>query len=299
MPPRTIVVAGASGLIGSALIPALERSGNRVLRLVRRMPKDASEIRWNPSAHAFDEALPADASVIVNLAGESVGRRWTAARRRRIRDSRIDTTDALVTAIGKIDTRPMTLINASAIGFYGDRGSDVLDEQGAVGPGFLAGICRDWEAAASVATRYGARVVTMRSGLVLSSNGGALAKMLTPFRLGIGGRLGSGRQWMSWIALDDLVRGILWLIDHPEIAGPVNMTSPNPVTNAEFTRALGKSLARPAVVPVPRVALQILFGEMADETLLASQRALPRVLLTSGFSFEMPTIDVALVKLLG
>lgn len=193
----------------------------------------------------------------------------------------------------------MTLINASAIGVYGDRGGDVLDETSAAGRGFLAEICRQWETAAKAGTRYGARIVTMRSGLVLSPNGGALAKMLPPFRLGVGGRLGNGRQWMSWIALDDLVRGVVWLIDHPEVTGPVNMTSPNPVTNVEFTKALGHAIGRPTIVPVPRVALELLFGEMADETLLASQRALPNVLIKSGFTFDSPTIDQALRKILG
>jgi uncharacterized protein len=298
MPPRTIVVAGASGLIGSALVPELERLGHRVVRLVRRAPAAANELRWNPSAHLFDERHLASVDIVVNLAGETIAQRWTTASRRRIRDSRVAGTDAIITAIGKSPKRPMTLINASAIGFYGDRGDDPLDEKDPVGRGFLAEICRQWEGAAKVATRYGARVVTMRTGVVLTPKGGAMARMLAPFRLGVGGRLGNGRQWMSWIALDDLVRGIVWLIEHPEVTGPVNMTAPNPVTNRDFTQALGKALHRPAVFPVPRVALQIIFGEMAEETLLASQRAVPRVLLASGFTFESPTIDEALAKAL-
>src|SRR5450759_1087848 len=196
MPPRTILVSGASGLIGSALVPELERAGHRVLRLVRRDPHNANELRWNPSAHLFDERLLANVDVIVNLAGETIAQRWTTASRRRIRDSRIASTDAIVTAIGKTPKRPITLINASAVGFYGDRGDDLLDEKEPAGRGFLAEICRQWESAAKVATRYGARVVTMRTGLVLSPKGGALPTMLTPFRLGVGGRLGNGRQWM-------------------------------------------------------------------------------------------------------
>ena len=299
MPSRTIVVSGASGLIGSALVPELERLGHRVLRLVRREPIGANEVRWNPSAHLFDERQLANVDVVVNLVGETIAQRWTTARRRRIRDSRVASTDALVTAIAKTPKRAMALINASAIGYYGDRGDDPLDEKDPAGRGFLAEICRQWEAAANVATRYGARVVTMRTGLVLSPKGGALAAMLTPFRLGVGGRLGNGRQWMSWIAIGDLVRGIVWLIEHPEIAGPINMTAPNPVTNSDFTRALGKAMHRPAVFAVPKIALRAVFGEMAEETLLASQRAVPRVLLASGFTFDSPTIDEALAKTLG
>ena len=295
---RTIVVSGASGLVGSALVPALERAGHRVLRLVRREPGTANEIRWTPSAHLFDERQLATVDVVVNLAGETIGTRWTEARRRRIRSSRIDGTDALVTAIGKIGRRPMTLINASAVGYYGDRGDDLLDETQPSGRGFLAELCREWEASAKVATRHGARVVTMRTGLVLSPTGGALATMLIPFRLGVGGRLGDGRQWMSWITLDDLIRGIAWLIEHPDISGPVNMSSPNPVINAAFTTALGKAIHRPTVFPVPGFVLRATFGEMADETLLASQRATPKVLLGSGFAFESPTIEEAFERML-
>jgi uncharacterized protein len=298
MLPRTILVSGASGLIGSALVSELEGLGHRVLRLVRREPRGANELRWNPSAHLFDERQLATVDVIVNLAGETIAQRWTTASRRRIRDSRVAGTDAIVTAIGKTPKRPVTLINASAIGFFGNRGDDPLDEKDAAGRGFLAEICRQWESAAMAATRYGARVVTMRTGVVLSPKGGALAAMLMPFRLGVGGRLGNGRQWTSWIALDDLVRGIVWLIEHPEITGPVNMTAPNPVTNSEFTRALGKALHRPAVFAVPKVVLRAVLGEMAEETLFASQRAVPRVLLGSGFVFESPTIDEALAKTL-
>jgi len=299
MTPRTIVVAGASGLVGSALVPALERAGNRVIRLVRREPRAANEHRWNPLAHLFDERQLATVDVVVNLAGEPIGKRWTPSRRRRIRDSRIAATDAIAGAIGKTARRPITLINASAVGFYGDRGDDPLDEHEPAGRGFLAGICRQWESSATVAARYGARVVTMRTGLVLSPAGGALATMLIPFRYGVGGRLGHGRQYMSWIAINDLVRGIAWLIDHAELTGPVNMASPNPVTNDHFTRALGKALHRPTILPVPSIALALLFGEMAGETLLASQRVTPNVLLDSGFVFESPTIESAFERVLG
>ena len=294
-----IVVSGASGLIGSALVPELERAGHRVVRLVRRDTRNSGEMRWSPSAHLFDERLISDVDVIVNLAGETIGRRWSDTRRRRIRDSRVAGTDAIVTAIQKMSKHPITLINASAVGYYGNRGNDTLDEAQPVGRGFLADICKQWESAAKPATRYGARVVMIRLGIVLSPNGGVLDRMMLPFKLGVGGRLGSGKQWMSWIAIDDLVRAVSWIIDHPEISGPVNMVSPNPVTNAEFTKTLGTALHRPAILPMPAPALRAIFGAMADETLLASQRAYPFVLQGAGFEFQTPTLDEALRKSLG
>ena len=297
MTSRKVVVSGASGLVGSALVPELEKAGHQVARLVRRDTRNSKELRWNPSAHLFDERLLADVDVVVNLAGETIGRRWTEARRRRIRDSRVAGTDAIVTAIQKTTKHPITLINASAVGFYGNRSGDLLDEKQPAGRGFLAEVCKQWEGAAKPATRYGARVVLIRTGLVLAPNGGVLKQMRLPFQLGVGGRLGTGKQWMSWIAIDDLVRAICWIIDHQEIAGPVNMVAPNPVTNAEFTAALGRALHRPAVIPVPEFALRTIFGAMADETLLASQRAHPFVLQGSGFEFQMPTLSDALGKI--
>jgi uncharacterized protein (TIGR01777 family) len=297
MPISTILVSGASGLIGSALVPELRRAGHRVLRLVRRETRGPDELRWTPAAHLFDERQLTAVDVIINLAGEPVGRRWTTARRRRIRDSRVAGTDAIVEAIVKSGRR-ITLINASAVGFYGDAGDRLLDESHEHGRGFLAEICRQWENAARKASHNGSRVVMLRTGLVLSPHGGALKKMLLPFRFFVGGKLGNGRQWASWIALDDMVRGIAWVLDHPSIVGPVNMTAPNPVTNAEFTRALGRALHRRALLPVPSIALRLIFGEMADETLLASQRVVPGVLVKSGFEFGAPTIDVALERLL-
>jgi uncharacterized protein (TIGR01777 family) len=298
MSPRTVVVSGSSGLIGSALVPALEQAGHRVLRLVRREARNQSEIRWNPSARLFDPRLISSVDVVVNLAGESIGKRWTSSRRRRIRSSRIDRTDLLVSAMDKAGRRSsVTLINASAVGFYGNRGDDVLDEREPPGRGFLAEICRQWETAANVAAKRGSRVVTMRTGLVLARHGGALKMMLPVFRAGLGGQLGNGRQWMSWIALDDMVRAILWLIDHPEISGPVNMSAPNPVTNADFTRALGEAIHRPTFMRVPAMALSLALGEMAEETLLVSQRAVPAVLSASGFILTSPTIREALSRL--
>jgi len=276
----------------------LEREGNRVRRLVRRDARNASEVSWNPAEHELDPRALEDVDVVVNLSGENVGQRWTTARRRRIRASRVDATGTLVSAIASATRKPATLINASAVGYYGDCGDTVLDEQSPAGRGFLAEVCQQWEATASVAAEQGTRVVRMRTGLVLAKQGGALARMLPPFRAGIGGRLGHGKQWMSWIALPDLVGAILFLIEHAEVSGPVNMCAPNPVRNSEFTRALGLELHRPTIVPVPRFALQLIFGQMAEETLLASQRAHPSVLATAGFQFESPSIAQALAQVM-
>jgi uncharacterized protein (TIGR01777 family) len=294
----TILISGASGLIGSALVPALERAGHRVRRLVRRDASSGTEVSWNPAHREMNSGALEDVDVVINLTGETVGQRWTSARRRRIRASRVDATGTLVAAIGKAKRKPATLINASAVGYYGDRGDTLLDEQESPGHGFLAEVCQQWERAAAVAAEPGTRVVRMRTGLVLAKEGGALQRMLPPFRAGIGGRLGDGQQWMSWIALPDLVRAIIWTIDHAAIVGPVNMCVPNPVRNEEFTRALGLELHRPTIVPVPAFALRAIFGQMALETLLASQRATPSVLLASGFAFETPTISQALAQVL-
>jgi uncharacterized protein (TIGR01777 family) len=293
---RTILISGASGLIGAALTVALERDGHRVRRLVRREAQSASEVQWNPGVAPFDPRALDEVDVVVNLAGETIGRRWTTARRRRILSSRLDSTGAIVTAIGKAARRPGTLINASAVGFYGDRGDDVLDEREPAGGGFLADVCQQWEEIARVAGDLGTRVVLMRSGVVLSKQGGALRQMLPPFRAGIGGRLGDGNQWMSWITLTDEVRAIIWLIEHPDVSGPVNLTAPNPVRNSEFTQAMGLELHRPTILPVPRIALKLLFGQMSEETLLVSQRAIPSVLSASGFQFECSTIGQALAQ---
>jgi hypothetical protein len=295
--PRTILISGSSGLIGSALVPALESAGHRVRRLVRRDARSAAEVSWDPAAE-LDPAVLDDVDVVVNLSGETVGQRWTTARRSRISASRVDATETIVSAIDEAARKPATLINASAIGFYGDQGDAPLDEQASAGRGFLAEVCQQWEAAAAVATQQGTRVVRMRTGLVLAKEGGALQRMLPPFRAGLGGRLGHGHQWMSWIALSDLIRAIAWLIDHATIAGPVNMCAPNPVRNEEFTRALGLELHRPTIIPVPAIALKMIFGQMAGETLLASQRATPSVLLANGFAFEAPSVTQALAAIL-
>jgi uncharacterized protein (TIGR01777 family) len=291
----TIAITGSSGLIGSALIPALEQTGRKVRRIVRHPAASADEITWNPAARLLDERRLADVDVIVNLAGETIGKRWTTARRRAIRESRVRGAETIAGAILRTG-RPITLINASAVGYYGSRGDEVLDEKSGSGRGYLAEVCRDWEAAARTATGSGARVVMIRNGIVLSSRGGALPEMLRPFRLGVGGKVGSGRQWLSWIDLDDMVRAIIWLIDHATIRGPVNVVSPNPVTNAEFTRVASQVLHKPALVPVPAIALRMMFGEMASETLLASQRAIPSALTESGFEFLHPDLRECLQR---
>lgn len=250
------------------------------------------EITWNPSARLLDERRLADVDVIVNLAGETIGRRWSTARRRAIRESRVRGTETIAGAITR-SGRPITLINASAVGYYGDRGAELLDERSSNGRGYLAEVCRDWEGAAQAVASRG-RVVLLRTGVVLSRTGGALPEMLRPFELGVGGKIGDGRQYLSWIHLDDAVRAIVWLMEHPDVRGAVNLVSPNPVTNAEFTRVVSDVLHKPALVPVPGFALKLMFGEMASETILASQRAVPGVLSASGFVFEKPDIRNAL-----
>jgi uncharacterized protein len=291
----TIAITGSSGLIGSALIPALEQTGREVRRIVRHPASSAGEITWNPAARLLDERRLTDVDAVVNLAGETIGKRWTPARRRAIRESRVRGAETIAGAILRTG-RPITLINASAVGYYGSRGDEVLDEKSANGRGYLAEVCRDWEAAARTGAGSGARVVTMRSGVVLSSRGGALPEMLRPFKLGVGGKVGSGRQWLSWIDLGDMVRAIIWLIDHATIRGPVNVLAPNPVTNAEFTRVASEVLRKPALVPVPAFALRMMFGEMASETLLASQRAIPSALTESGFEFLHPDLRECLER---
>ena len=288
MPP-VVAISGSSGLIGSALVKALQDAGHRVHRLVRQPPAIREDIQWTPSARLLDERRLLDVDVVVNLAGETIGKRWTGARRRAIKESRVRATDTIVSAILRARL-PITLINAAAVGYYGDRGDLVLDEKSSNGRGYLAEICRDWEASALAARTMASRVVLMRNGVVLSDRGGALPQMLRPLKMGVGGKIGNGRQWLSWIDLDDVVRAIQFIIAHEEITGPVNAVAPNPVTNREFTAAASQVLKKPALFPVPAAALRLLFGEMAKETILASQRAIPTVLSSAGFQFTYPTI---------
>ena len=290
-----VLLTGAGGLIGRALAASLTAEGHRVRALVRRAPRNEAEAAWDPAAGTIDEAAGAGIDAVVHLAGESVGQgRWTPAKRRRIRDSRVLGTRLLAETIARATPSPRVLVCASAIGIYSNRGEETLGEGMPAGDGFLADVCREWEAAAEPAREAGIRVVHLRFGIVLDRHGGALEKMLVPFRLGLGGRLGPGTQWMSWITLDDVVRLAVHCLDTETISGPVNAVAPWPVTNTEFTRILGRVLARPAVLAIPAFALRLALGDPADELLLASTRALPHVALATGFSFAHPELEGAL-----
>jgi len=292
-----VIVAGASGLVGSKLVPALMEAGHQVCRLVRERRKAvAGDVPWNPAAGEIDEAAIDQADAVINLAGENIaGGRWSAQRKAAIRDSRVYSTRTIAQAMAKVPSRPRTLVNASAIGYYGSRGDEVLDEESAPGDGdFLAGVCREWEAATGPAADAGARIVVARFGVILSGQGGALKKMLLPFTLGLGGRIGSGRQYTSWVAIDDVVGSLLHCLANDSLHGPVNVVAPRPVTNAEFTKALGRSLHRPTLFPMPAFAARAALGQMADELLLASQRVRPARLLASNYVFRYPELAGAL-----
>jgi uncharacterized protein (TIGR01777 family) len=294
-----VAVTGSTGLVGAALGSYLEAGGHAVTRIVRGRP-GRGQAAWDPAGGSIDAARLEGVDAVVHLAGESIASgRWTAEKKRRIRDSRVGGTRLLASALARLDAKPRTLVCASAIGYFGNRGDELLDEASSAGDGFLSEVCTEWERAASPAAEAGIRVVHLRLGLVLSPAGGALGRMLTPFRLGMGGRLGSGEQWMSWIAIDDLLSVIHHVLAHDGLRGPVNAVAPHPVTNAEFTRALGRVVGRPAVAPVPGFAARLAFGEMADALLLSSARVLPEKLQASGFQFRYPTLDAALAHLLG
>ena len=300
----TVAVTGASGLVGSALVTGLTSAGHRVVRVVRGA--GAASVagqrlaRWDPESGALEPSELAGADAVVHLAGESVaGGRWTEAKKRRIRSSRVDVTRRLAEALLRLERPPRLLVSASAVGYYGDRGSEILREDSAPGPGFLAEVCREWEAATDPAARAGIRVVRLRIGMVLSRRGGALGAMLTPFRLGAGGPVGSGVQWVSWIAIDDLVGAILHALATESLAGPVNAVAPEPVTNRELARTLGRVLRRPALLPLPAVAARLLFGQMADELLLASARVEPARLRATGFTFRHARLEDAFRHELG
>jgi len=288
-----VLVSGSSGPIGKALLPALRERGYQSTQLVRHPAHSADQIEWNPAQPVNADSV-SGFDAVVHLAGESIVGRWSAAKKTAIRDSRVLGTRHLAEALAKAPKLPRILISASAIGYYGDRGEELLREDSAPGQGFLAEVCQQWEAAATLAAQAGIRVVHLRIGMVLSPAGGALAAMLTPFRLGLGGRIGSGRQWWSWIDVHDLVNAILHAIESESLSGPVNAVSRNPVTNAEFTHALAKPLSRPAVFPLPAFAARLAMGQMADELLLASQRVEPTRLLASGFQFRYPDLAASL-----
>ena len=290
-----VAISGASGFIGTALGARLEADGHGVLR-VGRGPAGPGRLHWDPAAGHLDGAALEGLVAVVNLAGAGVAaRRWTAARRHELRASRIASTRLLSRALAALDRPPPVLLSASAVGYYGDRGEEELTESSPPGTGFLADLCRDWEAETAAAADAGIRVVCLRTGIVLARSGGALAKQLPLFRLGLGGPLGSGRQVMSWISLADEVGAILFAIGTDTLRGPANLVGPAPVTNARFTAALGQVLRRPARLPVPAAALRLAFGRaLADEALLAGQRVVPAALLTHGYRFEHRTVDAAL-----
>jgi uncharacterized protein len=287
-----IAIAGSSGLIGSALTSALRAADHRVLRIVRRAPSNPDELFWNPDIGEFDASALRGVDAVINLCGESIGgRRWSGAFKQSLRDSRIGPTEVLSSAV--VEAGVPVLVNASAVGYYGDTRDRVVDESAPAGRGFLAGLCQDWEAAAESATHAGVRVVLVRTGLVLAPTGGLLARIKPLFSLGLGARLGNGRQYMPWISLEDEVRALLFAIGHG-LSGPVNATGPAPVTNAEFTRALGRAMNRPTPMFVPGFALHMLLGEFAEEGVLGGQRAIPAALERAGFEFHHNTIGEAL-----
>jgi hypothetical protein len=293
-----VLVSGASGPIGTALLPSLKASGYQVARLVRGQAAGDAEIHWDPAQPVAPE-LVSGFDAVIHLAGETIVGRWTDAKRARIRDSRVLGTRHLAQALAHAKSRPRVFISGSAIGFYGDRGDEVLREDSAPGLGFLSEVCREWEAASRPASEAGIRTANLRTGLVLSAEGGALAKMLTPFKLGLGGRLGSGRQWWSWIHVQDLVGAMHHILKSDLIDGPVNGVAPRPVTNDEFTKTLGSVLSRPTIFPVPEFALGLVLGrDAAKELLLASQRVEPARLVASGYPFQYTDLRKALQAIL-
>lgn len=292
-----ILISGASGLIGSALVPALQNAGHEVYRLVRRASSDPAEIAWDamqrPDQGFVDRVSGFDA--VIHLAGETIMGRWTPQKKARIRDTRTVPTSNLCSALAAARVKPKVVLAASAIGIYGDRGDEMLTEESAPGDGFLAQeVAVPWEQATEPAREAGIRVVNLRIGVVLTRQGGALKQMLLPFRMGVGGKTGSGRQWMSWIALDDIVGAMLFLLNDESLAGPVNLVAPNPVTNAGFTKALAGTLHRPDILPLPAFAVRAIFGEMGETLLLGSARVLPRKLQQSRYRFKYSEVGEAL-----
>lgn len=295
-----ILISGASGLVGSAIVRTLSARGDEILELVRSVPVDERrEIQWNPLKGIEDANRLEGLDAVIHLAGEPIAEgRWTEEKKRRIYDSRVQGTKVLSAALAGLKLKPATLLSASAVGYYGTRGAEILTEESAPGDDFLARVCSEWEEATEAAARAGVRVALMRFGVILSAKGGALEKMLTPFRLGVGGRLGSGEQYMSWIALDDVVGVVEHLLEKAGLNGPINTVAPNPVTNQEFTKTLGAVLSRPTLFPVPKFAMRLAFGEVADVALLASQRVEPKRLKESGYVFKYPELEDALRHIL-
>ena len=293
-----ILMTGATGLIGSALIPVLTAEGHTVVRLVRRRSRNDSDILWNPAAGTINLPDLENFDAAIHLAGESIASgRWTAARKEKIMRSRIDGTRLFAESLARLQQPPQVLVSASAIGYYGDRGTETLSETSSPGTGFLSDVCRGWEAETERAASKGIRIVNVRTGIVRSVRGGALRRMLLPFKLGVGGRIGSGDQYMSWISLADLCRTFLHVTRTASVRGPVNAVAPTPVTNAAFTKALGAALHRPAFFPLPAFAARLALGEMADALLLASTRVIPARLLASGFFFKDREIGATLQRI--
>lgn len=294
-----VLVSGSTGFIGTRVVTALQEEGHEVMRLVRRKRGTAEpEVLWAPDDDVMEVERLDGVEAVVHLSGETIASRWNARKKREIRRSRVKTTAFLADVLANMTRPPRVLVSASAIGVYGNRGDELLSEDSAPGSGFLAHVCAEWEAATGAAESAGIRVVNLRIGMVLDPRGGALKLMLPAFRLGLGGRLGDGSQYVSWISADDLVGIILHALRNDGLTGPVNAVSPNPVTNAEFTRALAHALRRPALLPVPAVALRLVLGEMADETLLASARVNPRKLTAAEYRFKDPVLEGALSRML-
>lgn len=294
-----VVITGASGLVGSALVRSLKADGHGIIRLVRRSPAGPEERLWHPESNQLDTKNLIGADVVVHLAGENIAAgRWTAVRKERIRSSRIASTHCLVECFRRMNEPPAVFVCASAVGIYGNRADEWLTEESPVGVGFLADVGKEWEAAAMAGAKSAVRVACLRFGVILSREGGALGKMLPVFRLGLGGRIGTGHQFWSWITITDVARAIEFVIKQPALAGPVNVVSPEPVTNAEFTAVLGRRLHRPTIVPLPAFAARLALGEMADAALLASARVRPAKLLGAGFRFQHPGLADALADAL-
>ena len=293
-----IVIAGASGLVGSAQVPKLKAEGAEATRLVRSAPA-SGEIEWHPDRGSIDAPALEGFDAVINLAGDGIANgRWTEEKKRRILDSRVDGTRLLSETMANLSRKPATFVNASAIGFYGSRGDELVDEESGPGEGFLSGVCRQWESATAAAEQAGIRVVKLRFGVILTKDGGIMGSMLRPFKLGLGGKVGSGQQVISWVAIDDVVAAINFILQNESLRGPINVVAPQPVTNEEFTKTLGRVLSRPTFMTMPAFAARLAFGEMADEMMLSSTRVAGKVLNDAGFKFQYPELEGAVRAML-